>query len=226
MFSPDEQRLVTDSENTFILWDTATGERLRSFPDTFGEFQSLPLSPDGRLLAYRTLYPADAPVTLWDVRLDRQVRTMAAPFIDFNGAFSSTGQFLAAGGDEGPVMVWDVATGKVVHALRGHTDYVRSLSFNSDDTRLTTANNAGTTIVRDVQTGAALYSLPGGNTIETVQFSPDGRRLYVGDTDGTVRGYLVELADLVTLARSRLTRTLTPEECREYLHVEACPAGP
>ena len=28
------------------------------------------------------------------------------------------------------------------------------------------------------------------------------------------------------LARSRLTRTLTPEECRQYLHVEACPAGP
>jgi class 3 adenylate cyclase len=30
--------------------------------------------------------------------------------------------------------------------------------------------------------------------------------------------------DAVALARSRLTRTLTPAECRQYLHVDACPA--
>ena len=30
--------------------------------------------------------------------------------------------------------------------------------------------------------------------------------------------------DLIALAQSRLTRTLTDDECHRYLHVETCPA--
>jgi hypothetical protein len=29
--------------------------------------------------------------------------------------------------------------------------------------------------------------------------------------------------DIIGLAKSRLTRTLTPEECQQYLHVDSCP---
>jgi hypothetical protein len=31
---------------------------------------------------------------------------------------------------------------------------------------------------------------------------------------------------LIALAKSRVTRSLTTEECQQYLHVEACPAEP
>jgi hypothetical protein len=48
--------------------------------------------------------------------------------------------------------------------------------------------------------------------------------LVSGGWDGTVRVYALKLEDLVALARQRLTRSLTDEECRRYLHVEACPA--
>jgi hypothetical protein len=30
----------------------------------------------------------------------------------------------------------------------------------------------------------------------------------------------------VALGRSRVTRSLTTEECRQYLHVEECPTSP
>jgi hypothetical protein len=30
---------------------------------------------------------------------------------------------------------------------------------------------------------------------------------------------------LVAIANDRLTRTFTDEECRQYLHVESCPAS-
>ncbi|HEX6386600.1 MAG TPA: hypothetical protein VF177_18160 [Anaerolineae bacterium] len=32
------------------------------------------------------------------------------------------------------------------------------------------------------------------------------------------------LEDTIALARARLTRSLTDEECRQYLHTDACPA--
>jgi hypothetical protein len=35
--------------------------------------------------------------------------------------------------------------------------------------------------------------------------------------------YLVRLEDLVALAKTRVTRALTTEECQQYLHVAACP---
>jgi len=57
-----------------------------------------------------------------------------------------------------------------------------------------------------------------------VSFSGDGRFLVSSGNDGTIRVYLAQTDDLVDLARSRVTRTLTDDECRRFLHVEACPS--
>jgi WD40 repeat protein len=56
-----------------------------------------------------------------------------------------------------------------------------------------------------------------------VAWSPDGRWLATASRDGTSRVYTVELEDLMALARTRVTRSLTAEECRQYLHQEQCP---
>lgn len=57
----------------------------------------------------------------------------------------------------------------------------------------------------------------------SVAFSPDGSELATAGFEGRARIWILDLDELVTLARSRLTRDLTQEECREFLHVESCP---
>jgi hypothetical protein len=57
-------------------------------------------------------------------------------------------------------------------------------------------------------------------------FSPDGARLAYTAIDGTVRVLALDIEDLISLARSRLTRSWIREECETYLHRETCPLSP
>jgi hypothetical protein len=44
--------------------------------------------------------------------------------------------------------------------------------------------------------------------------------------DGTVQVYVMDIHDLLKLARSRVTRDLTPDECKRYFQSEKCPPLP
>ncbi len=76
----------------------------------------------------------------------------------------------------------------------------------------------------DATSGEELASFYGNaKNTWSASFNRDGNRLAVGGWDGTARIYVLPLDDLVSLAESRLTRSLTTEECQKYLHVEQCP---
>ena len=101
---------------------------------------------------------------------------------------------------------------------------VRALAFTPDGKTLIGPTEAGV-LVWDATTGKELLSLltPTG-TAYRVAFSPDGSRLVVQDQDSTTQIYVLTIADLAALAKSRLTRTFTIEECQQYLHTDVCPA--
>ena len=84
-----------------------------------------------------------------------------------------------------------------------------------------------TLILWDTGTGAEVQRLTGHTAaVTTVVFSPDGSKLYTAGLDGVMRVYLMDIEELLMLGRSRLTRSLTPEECQTYLRVNECPEGP
>ena len=56
----------------------------------------------------------------------------------------------------------------------------------------------------------------------SVAFSPDGSRLASVGGEGVVRVWALDLDELVEIAERELTRTLTDEECRQYLHQRRC----
>jgi hypothetical protein len=58
--------------------------------------------------------------------------------------------------------------------------------------------------------------------LKAVAFSPDGSRLATAGLEPVIRVWALELDDLIDIAEAGLTRELTDEECREYLH-EPCP---
>ena len=108
-------------------------------------------------------------------------------------------------------------------ALRNWRMVLR-LAFNSDGSLLASASFDRLAKVWDVTTGEELFSLYGNTgNVFGVSFNPDSTRLATAGADGTVRTYTLNIDDLTELAQARLTRTLTDEECRKFLHVETCP---
>jgi hypothetical protein len=59
-----------------------------------------------------------------------------------------------------------------------------------------------------------------------VAFSPAGKRLATASEDVTVQVYALDVRELLKLARSRVTRTFTAEECQRYFQSATCPPLP
>jgi WD40 repeat protein len=101
---------------------------------------------------------------------------------------------------------------------------VNSVAYSHDGTRLASGSADGTAKVWDATNGELLLTIsthPIG--VGHVLFSLDDRRLITSNWDNTVRIHTLDLDELIELAHERLTRGLTEEECRQFLHVETCP---
>jgi WD40 repeat protein len=119
--------------------------------------------------------------------------------------------------------VWDVRTGRELRSLRGHNGAVLGVAVSPDRRTIATGSADGTAKLWDARTGLELLTLVGHTkTVYAVRFSPDGRFLATASLDGTVALHPLRVQELADLAESRVTRSLTDGECRQYLHRPAC----
>jgi eukaryotic-like serine/threonine-protein kinase len=72
--------------------------------------------------------------------------------------------------------------------LYGHTNWVESVGFSPDGTRIVTGSGDETAKVWDSRTGTPLLELKGHTSrVESVGFSPDGTRIVTGSGDNTAK---------------------------------------
>jgi len=218
-FSENGERIATVSDDrTAKIWDAASGKELRTLRGHAGIVIGLAFSRDGNRLATASF---DRTAKVWDVASGKELLTLRGHDSNvWSVAFSPDGKRLATASADrttGAAKVWDLSSGRELLTIR--TGAVYGVAYSPDGTRLATAGPDRTAKVWDAASGRELLTLRAHtDTVYGVAFSPDGSRIATTSGDKTVRIHSLDLRDAVALARSRVTRALTEEECEKYLH--------
>src|SRR5262249_37663636 len=137
-FGADGKTLVSRGWDGVRFWDVASGQEIKRFPEQ-KLAQNIALSPDGNLLAIRvqTKQPQDAPIEIRDFATGRLLRSFGKkedpallfPRFPPNLLFSPNGKILAAYLWNREIELWNPATGRHLHTLKGHEENVWSVAF-------------------------------------------------------------------------------------------------
>ncbi|KAF9219415.1 WD40 repeat-like protein [Gyrodon lividus] len=172
------------------LYDTArnTYRRIRGLPlpplvlrDHTDWINSVAFLPDGKQVISCS---ADNSIRAWRVEDGRQMGTVmeeGGPVCAV--AVSGDGRWIASGGQQKNITIWDAATHEKVVEWGGHSDWVRSLAFSPDSARLVSGSDDETVIVWSTTTGERLAGplKRHSDWVYSVQFSSNGDAIAICD---------------------------------------------
>jgi len=111
-------------------------------------------------------------------------------------ARSPDGSWVASGGQDRRVRLWDARTGAALATLAGHDDWVRLVLILPNGQRVISCSLDRTVRVWDVATGRTVHVLRGhGAALSVASISRDGSRLVTGAGDGTLCVWDLETGD-------------------------------
>lgn len=157
-----ESRIAVLSTDTWKVAFTLEGAIAAQSPLTF--------SPDGDWI----VGTSNAGTNLWKVGPGERPRLLAPDLPATSAAFSDDSKTLALGLFNNEIKLIDVATGRVLKTLSGHTQWPNSLSFSRDGKYLASGSYDGTTRIWETSTGDLLVTLILLGSDNWLAVTPDG----------------------------------------------------
>ena len=178
---------ATGHQNGYAaVWDLEAGTKIADLRRNEAPVWSLTFTNSGRL----AVAAHDWTVSLWDIRKPE------APIHVLSGhdnpvqavALSSNGKFLASGGADRQLRLWDLNTLDRIRTYRRQGDFISAISFSPDDRLVASGTlNGGISIFRP-NSRSRVRRLGGHDgEITAMAFSPDGALFITASKDSTIR---------------------------------------
>jgi WD40 repeat protein len=158
--SADGKKVVTGSfDNTAILWDAATGKRLRTFDQTW-IVSSVALSADGKHLVTGS---AAKPAILWETATGKKLQTIGES--NDRMALSADGTRLVTYSYGWQMLwVWDTATGKKLQTVK-HDAGINCLTLSADGKNVLAVDMNPSSLANDL----IVWEVASGKKLRTFQ---------------------------------------------------------
>jgi dipeptidyl aminopeptidase/acylaminoacyl peptidase len=181
-------------------------------------------SPDGSRFATGDNSGA---VVIWDAVSGARLTTLlghAAGVTEV--AFSADGSKAASASLDGSVRIWDLDDRDSLLELRADLGNPYGVRFNPDGSLVITGGDDGAAHVWDATSGAPMARIRSDPLdVVAAAFAADGRHIVMANRRAGVTTHRCEMCgstdEVLALARSRVTRDLTPAERLTFLHEDS-----
>ena len=187
-FSPDSSKIVSGGGDKNIkIWDALSGQLINTLTGHRGSVYSVVFSPDNSKIVSGSL---DATIKVWDALSGKLINTLSGHHNSiYNVAFSPDSSKIISGSYDNTVKIWDALslypkdqtklgsyvssfTCQLINTLAGHNDFIWSVAFSSDSSKIVSGSQDKTVKIWNALSGQLINTLTGHHgSVLSVVFS-------------------------------------------------------
>jgi WD40 repeat protein len=183
--TPDLRWALTGNQ-VAVLWDMASGERVRAFEGHTAPITALSLSADG---ATALSGSRDKSIRIWEVATGRCVQTLEGHTASVASAcLSADGRLVISSAGAGEMWMWEVASGQRIRAFEA-LEFAQECVFLSRDGRWVVSGDVDAKVhLWSTKNGMRVRTLRGHTEkVTSVSLTADGRWAFSGSLDESLR---------------------------------------
>jgi WD40 repeat protein/uncharacterized caspase-like protein len=208
-FSADAQMVASSTgDKTVEVRDCLSGKTAFVLASRVSGVFSARFSDDGRMFASGS---RGNTAHVWETATGREIAALTEPGMGYVQAVAfrphekgtdADGEFLATGGADGKIRIWEVLSATKTRAVEAHPDGINALAFSRDGKLLASGGADGKIKIWDAQTWRETKTLDAHKgEVTSIAFNSNGQLLVSASADKTLKVWDANAGrDVLTLA--------------------------